>query len=172
MGSNDWASYTIVALFLVVRVWQSFINLKFVLCWNMVLFSTLEQYCLIWIIWIIFKPMLKICVDLHFILTVHHNASILGLTCSLLAGEGQGSLQSFRPKFKLVTQFWSSYSSVSSEPLQFSNFRSLSSYLASSSCQSVGFKSGRYSTMRKQQWMDNCVKGHTMIHNEQFIVVL
>ena len=33
-------------------------------------------------------------------LTTHYNASILGLTCHLLAGEGRGSLQSFCPKFK------------------------------------------------------------------------
>ena len=30
----------------------------------------------------------------------HCSASILGLTCPLLAGEGQGSLQPFYPKFK------------------------------------------------------------------------
>ena len=33
-------------------------------------------------------------------LTNHWNASILGLTCHLLAGEGCGNLQSFCPKFK------------------------------------------------------------------------
>ena len=33
-------------------------------------------------------------------LTTRRNASILGLTCRLLAGEGRGSLQSFCPKFK------------------------------------------------------------------------
>ena len=33
-------------------------------------------------------------------LTDHRNASILGLTCRLLAGEGHGNLQSFCPKFK------------------------------------------------------------------------
>jgi len=33
-------------------------------------------------------------------LTNCHNASILGLTCHLLAGEGRGNLQSFCPKFK------------------------------------------------------------------------
>ena len=47
-------------------------------------------------------------------LTACRNASILGLTCRFLAGEGWGSLQSFCPKFKstlprvrisLVTQF-------------------------------------------------------------------
>ena len=33
-------------------------------------------------------------------LTNHCNASILGLTCRLLAGEGQGNLQTFCPKIK------------------------------------------------------------------------
>ena len=33
-------------------------------------------------------------------LTTRRNASILGLTCRLLAGEGRGSLQSFCSKFK------------------------------------------------------------------------
>ena len=33
-------------------------------------------------------------------LTVHCNASLLGLTCCLLAREGRGSLQSICPKFK------------------------------------------------------------------------
>ena len=35
-------------------------------------------------------------------LTNRGNASILGLTCHLLAGEGRGSLQSFCPKFKFT----------------------------------------------------------------------
>ena len=34
-------------------------------------------------------------------LTDHRNASILGLTCRLLAGEGRGNLQSFCSKFKI-----------------------------------------------------------------------
>ena len=33
-------------------------------------------------------------------LTKHHNASIFGLTCRLLAGEGRGNLQSFCPEFR------------------------------------------------------------------------
>ena len=33
-------------------------------------------------------------------LTNSRNASILGLTCRFLAGEGQGNLQTFCPKFK------------------------------------------------------------------------
>ena len=33
-------------------------------------------------------------------LTDRRNASILGLTCRLLAGEGRGNLQTFCPKFK------------------------------------------------------------------------
>ena len=36
-------------------------------------------------------------------LTNHRNASILGLTCRLLAGEGHGNLQSFCPKFKFIS---------------------------------------------------------------------
>ena len=36
-------------------------------------------------------------------LTTRRNASILGLTCRLLAGEGRGSLQSFCPKFKFTS---------------------------------------------------------------------
>ena len=36
-------------------------------------------------------------------LTDRRNASILGLTCRLLAGEGRGNLQSFCPKFKSIS---------------------------------------------------------------------
>ena len=36
-------------------------------------------------------------------LTDRRNASILGLTCCLLAGEGRGNLQSFCPKFKSIS---------------------------------------------------------------------
>ena len=34
-------------------------------------------------------------------LTDRRNASILGFTCRLLAGEGHGNLQSFCPEFKI-----------------------------------------------------------------------
>ena len=36
-------------------------------------------------------------------LTNRHNASILGPTCRLLAGEGHSNLQSFCPKFKFTS---------------------------------------------------------------------
>ena len=69
-------------------------------------------------------------------LTTRCNASILGLTCRLLAGEGRGSLQSFCPKFK-STSHGVSYQLHSFDPashlrLQYPcNFRTLDRFHSS-----------------------------------------
>ena len=61
---------------------------------------TLEQLSLIWPALTGSRPVLRTCGVSFPPLIVCRNASILGFTYRLLAGEGQGNLLTFYPKFK------------------------------------------------------------------------
>ena len=98
MGSNVWVNFTVADHFLVVRVLPLPINLGS-LEYGAILYSEAAQSHLARLdsfqarfenmYGVSFPPLIVCC-----------NASILGLTCRLLAGEGQGNLLTFCPKFK------------------------------------------------------------------------
>ena len=97
VGSNTWVNSIIANHFLVLRVLSLLINLGFDPHWNVWYFAcTLEQLSLIWSIWTAFRPASRTMCGVTFpSLTAYCNASILGLTCHLLAGVGRGNLLSF-----------------------------------------------------------------------------
>ena len=103
-------------------------------------------------------------------LTNRRNASILGLTCRLLAGEGRGNLQTFCPKFRSPSLRTSdrlhNYDPPSSKSLQLPYIRPFSSKLASSNCHPMGLYSSKYFDTGEGPRMEDCFKGHSAIYNE------
>ena len=105
MGSNVWVSHIAVDLYLEVRALLPFINpglIRPVLEYGSVLYSGAALTHLNRLN----RSQARVenmCGFTFPHLTNHRNASILGLTCRLLAGEGRSSVQSFCRKFKFTS---------------------------------------------------------------------